>query len=993
MQHRLCTFAALRLCVSLFAIAACTAAQAELFKPEERFVGMLNDGARVHADRVVNWYDEKVQPTLAGKALFDAGNPFRWVIDQSVPLSSPPQASIEFFGGDCLPARVIDYQMPQSDTPGSSVPVLIVEPLVSVDLPGRPVSPYLRLNPEWVRRIVFERKSDGPTEFQPGTAFLHDGSQIRFRAARWGQGVVSLLTEGGVQSLLLSQIAELHMAKRDVWDVWFEQLATLLPDLNGRLIQCESSTGVRITTSTQRFRPRYYGDKNKSENWFPLLQPAWSFDPITLPFQDIRSWRFFAPESLPLTAFEADASRETPVFSAGWNWRSDRGVQNTPLQNSSVLAGWGFGVHAPTELRLALNRVVTGVRCRVGLDQSAGQGGCARARVALSSAPDNPIWQSDVLVGSTTASDSGWINIAEQSGDVSLSLVADPMFEGRPSGTDPFDIRDSLNWMEPEWRIDRAKLEEELQSRFADRIPGLQRWKLAATVPGADNPHTNESGLNIENVWDVRYPSDPSVDLTFRPAGEVMTLSRTLKVGRKQRWLAVTVHNRRAGAGRKSAQIRVNGRALLEDEIPLVNNRAVPNPLLVLVEEFAGKSIDVDVVLMTSGESPQLDWGGAHLFEQPPGIVRLLDDNGEIIEHFVDGEGELTLSTESPYHGTSSFKLTGGDALRDRLPGVNHPIREFPQLGEFRYLSFAWKVKPGGERRLPRGGVGLQIGHDGQLGIPRLPGDVRRRRAVHINALTRVRARGPRAGQVVIPDDRGAQFGYQYVAGTVDEDLLALRLDRQTTDEWKLFQRDLFAEFGAFNLTGLGLRLFEGEAAWFDQVYLYRTQDDYQWIQALKRQAQPHADPNVLAAAGHARDYGRVFSTVAPQFSVQLSGEPVLQLKEFRGRQNVVRTMPPTKDEPCMIRAPVTVPAGKKTVLRLSVSHQTDADWLLIVSVAGKELFRSNVDTNTAKEGWLDHEVDLSGYAGQTIVVNIQNRATGWHYEHGYWSRLEVVSE
>lgn len=993
-MHYSGVFASLRLCVSLFTLAVCLPVEADLFKPEERFLGMLNDGSRVNADRVVNWFDPSVNPTLAGKAIFDAGNPFRWIIDQSVSLSSPPTASIEFFGGDCLPARVIDYQLPQSDSFGSPVAVLIVDPLVSVDLPGRPVSPYLRLNPEWVRRIVFERKSGGPVAYQPGTAFLHDGSQMRFRAARWGQGVVSLLTEDGVQSLLLSQIAELHMAKRDVWDVWFEQLAGLLPDLAGRLIQCESSTGVRITTSTQRFRPQYYGDKAKTENWFPLLQPAWSFDPITIPFKDVRVWRFFAPESLPLTGFEPDASRDSPVFSAGWNWRSDRAAQGTPLKNSNILAGWGFGVHAPAELKLPLHRVVTGVRCRVGLDHSAGQGGCARARVALTSAPGNPIWQSDVLVGSGSAADTGWINLPEQPDDVALTLVADPMFTGRPSGTDPFDIRDAVDWMEPEWRIDREKLAEEVKSRLADRVPSLKQWTLAATVPGlSEGVESNEPAVALSNIWDATYPQEPKFELTFSPSIEVMTLSRTLKLRGKQRWLAVSVHNRRQDAGRTIAQVRVNGRALLQQDVPLMNNRNVPNPLLVPVDEFSGQSIDVDVVLMASAERPHLVWDGAHLFERPPGIVRLLDDNGEVIEHFSEGEGELTLSTDKPFVGESSFKLTGGDALRDRLPSVNHAIREFPQLGEFRFLSFAWKVQPSGKGAKRQGGVGLQIGHDGRLGIPRAHNEIKRRRAVHVNVLNRVRTHGPRAGQVVIPDNRGAKFGYQYLSGNVDEDLLALRLERQPPEDWVLLQRDLFAEFGAFDFTGLGLRLFAGDAAWFDQIYLYRTQEDYQWIQSLTAPPQQNVDENVLGEAVHSRDYGRLFSTVAPQFSTDKSGEPVLLLKEFRGRQNVVRTMPPTKDLPCLIVAPVSVPTGKKTVLRLSASHQNEADWLLIVSVAGKELFRSNVDANTAKDGWLDHEVDLSSYAGQTIVLKLQNRPTGWHYEHGFWSRLEVVSE
>ncbi len=996
MNDRRRAFASLRLCVILIAAAVTTPASAELFKPEERFLGMLKDGNRVNAATVVNWYDAKVQPTLAGKAVFDAGNPFRWFIDQSVSLSSPPEASIEFFGGDCLPARVVDYETRKSDGFGNPVDLLIVEPLVSVDLPGRPVSAYLRVNPEWVKRIVFQRRTGGPGSYQPGTAFLHDGSHMRFRAARWSQGVVALLTEDGVKSLLLSQIAELHMPKRDGWEVWFEQLGVLMPDLVGRLIQMESSDGVRLTTSTQRFLPQFSGDKNKSENWYPLLQPAWSYDPITIPFKRVRCWRFFAPESLPLTTFEPDASRNGPVFSSGWNWRRDRGVQNSPLKNSGLAAGWGFGVHAPTELTLPLNPVATGLRCRTGLDQSIGQGGCVRTRVELTSAPGKPIWQSAVLIGPDSAVDTGWVNIPARPEEVAVTLIADPMSEGRPAGSDPFDIRDCVDWLEPEWRIDHAKLQQEVTVRLGERVPSLRGWTLTSTVPTFDDEVSAEATmpvLDVANFWNATVPTSPSYELTFGPASNFLTLSRKLKVGRNDRWLVVSIYRREADPVPTTVQIRVNGRALLQRDVPLMNSRLIPDPMLVPIDEFQDNRVQVDVIVMGKGEKPRLNWQGARLFKNPPGIVRLFDEEEEIIERLHNGEGELTLATESHYHGEKSLKLVAGDRLNANLPGVRFPIREFPQLGEFRYFTFAWKVAPEGEGAKRQGGLGLQIGHDGELGIRRQLNETKRRRAMPVPVLDRVRQAGPQRGKRRVYDNRGVRFGYQYLAGNVDEDELALRLDRNRPEKWVLLQRDLFAEFGDFDLTGLGLRLFAGEAAWFDQIYLYRTQADYAWIRELATEPVEYADENIVGEYSKVRNFGRLISAVAPQFSTTAAGEAIQLLKEYQGRKNVLRTMPVKQNTPCILRAPVTVPAGKKTLLRLSAAHHTEADWLLIVKVADKELYRSNVDATTAKEGWLDHEVDLSSFAGQTIVLEVHNQPTAWHYEHGYWSRLEVVSQ
>ena len=103
--------------------------------------------------------------------------------------------------------------------------------------------------------------------------------------------------------------------------------------------------------------------------------------------------------------------------------------------------------------------------------------------------------------------------------------------------------------------------------------------------------------------------------------------------------------------------------------------------------------------------------------------------------------------------------------------------------------------------------------------------------------------------------------------------------------------------------------------------------------------------------------------------------------------------MPPSKEKACILKATISVRKGKKTLLKISAGRHPEGDWQLIVRAAGQELLRSMVDANTAKEGWLDQDVDLSRFAGQNIVVEVLNEATGWSYEHGYWHRLEIIEE
>ena len=258
-------------CLSAFVFVF--SANAQTFAPNERVVGMLNDGTRIQADSIKEWHDENAHPSFAGHAVFDQKRPVRWILDQSVPLPELPKAYVEMFGGDRLPCRVVDYQRSAKGTYETLGEYLIVEPLIQVDFPGQPTTPFLRISTDWLKRVVFDEKAGIPTQWLPGTVFLHDGSRITYRVVRWSSSGPSLLTDSGVKNLLYSQVAELHLPQRDEWGTYFEQLAVLSPDLASRLIQVETSNGLQLTVSKERLIAKHSGDHNKSENWYPLMPP------------------------------------------------------------------------------------------------------------------------------------------------------------------------------------------------------------------------------------------------------------------------------------------------------------------------------------------------------------------------------------------------------------------------------------------------------------------------------------------------------------------------------------------------------------------------------------------------------------------------------------------------------------------------------------------------------------------------------------------------
>jgi hypothetical protein len=974
---------------------------------------MLANGEYVHDNRVHEWHDSAAQPKLGGRAIFDAKNPFRWVIDQAVTIGPPPTALVEFYGGDALPGRIVDFKAAEYDSYEAHDEYLVVEPAIAVDRPGATRTPFLRVSTRWLKRVVFERKLGVPTEWRPGTAFLHDGSAVRFRGVRWAKGAVAVLSDDGIKTLLHSQIAELHLPEQSGWENWFEQLAVLSPDLSSRLLQIECDNGLRLTASTTRYRPAFSGDQSKPESWHPLFHPAWSLDPLTIPFPSIRVWRFFAPTELPATLLEPTATRDGVVFSSGWNWQRNRSVQETTPISGKRHVGWGFGTHAPTQLTLPLHNVVTAFRTRTGLDQSVLAGGCARASLAYAANPGAAFWRSETLIGAEKTFDSGWKNVPNAgAADAALLLTSDPLINERPRGADPFDIRDCVNWIEPEFRLDAAKLQAEVSRRRVQTLPALQAWTVAATLwlsePDTDSTSADVSNpLRVGSVWNESVPHDARFSAVASVNGPFAVFSRELRVKAKHHWLVLSIT--RPDLKQPAANelrpwdvlIRLDGRTVLQQPVPQRSGQNVAAPILVPLTGLQDRKVRCNVILFPpAGPDPAVkptdenvtladsfEWHGAELAESPPGIAVVFDEDRGFADVLSDGEGILEVATTDVSSGATALKVTGGERSNPLIRGLELPLREYPRLGEFRYLRFAWK-KPDGDL------VALSVGHDGMIGLPELAFDGPRPQAFRPATAQREFAKRSDPRRVIRSDDRGAKYGYQYDSGPLKTEQPVLRLDSRLPTDWKVHTRDLFAEFGAFTLTGIGLQSRGGGAALFDQIYLARTQADFGWIPQLNGTPPSRpADENVLAEPRQPRSLAQVVAQVAPQFALTQTDNSNLLLREFAGRQNVLRSHPQAQDKPAVFRAPLSVRAGKKTELHIGVTHHPEADWELLVRASSQDVHRQVVSKDTVKDGWLDLSVDLSRFAGQNIVLEVLNQPTGWQSEFAYWSRLEVTEQ
>lgn len=921
----------------------------------ERFIARLNDGSRIVGDEVRDWFDPTASPHLGGRHLFDQGNPARWVLDSSQPPEDHATAFVEFVGGDRLPGSVTGFRQGTESAYEHLPPHLLIEPAAELHSPDLPPSGLARVSTEWIQRVVWERR--GNVALQPSTAFLRNGGAIPFRSLRWSDGAVLLLTQEGIQTVPFADLAEVHLPRQSPWEAYYQQLAVLSPTCEARLIQLEGAGGLQATASTERFQAQHRGDRNKPEAWFQVVQPAWSLDPLWVRYRTVRVWRFFQPELVPATLITPLEARQESVFGSGWTWQTNRSVQGEQLASGGQESGWGFGVHASHELHFPLPPEVRTLRTRVGLDHSAGKGGFVRAMVFKEAQRGSPLWRSNVLVGSEQVVDTGALALNVTGADDRLVLAVDSAHDERPAGADPFDIRDMLDWLEPEFQLDLQALKASVSRSAFGRQAALSGWSV-----------TEEDWATVQTVnqWDTIDPRDPRFRAYFRSPERFVTLSRELRIGPEAEWLALVVTRLHEKTTPVRLQVGLDGRTAAEFEVPVRQGPVDPEPLLVPVSDYRGKTVAVELVVIPEGERPWLDWRAVSLLEREPGLLTLFDEKESLADVLNLGDGTVKVVGEGAYSGRAALEVTPPGAANSQIAGLHAPISEHPRLGEFRFLRFAWR-KPDGAR------IALRLAHDGRFGDQ-----------LGFGGFTAFRL-----------DDRGLQHGFGYYAGQeLPPESRGLRLDGQLPSEWRQIDRDLFGDFGRFVLTGLSLECDEGERALFDHIWLARTPQDLQKIVRLPQEEPAPAaaaDPNVLEKTVLPREYGQILSRVAPRFATEASGEGVWLVGEHQGRQNIVRTHPVDQGKPCVLRAALIPSAGQKTALKLTASHAPAGDWQLIVKANGEEIHNSLVGESTVTEGWLDLALDLSRFAGQKVLLEVHNHPNNWAGEAAYWERVEVV--
>ena len=509
----------LRILLILVAVSLCSPMEAE-DRPKRRDSGrsadsyhvLFADGSEVTGKSIDRWDDHK-STSVSGRRLFDPARPAVFLRNITRKPASPGSRVI-MANGDIVPGRLIGIEQVE-DLPGRPVCLRIMPsiPLRNGRIPraGIPISP------QYVSRIIMGAQSIGRS--RPGAVLLQDRSFVFCQAMKWTPAGLRVLTARGARTFEINELADAYLLQTDM-------IARVLDDALAPCTRRDSLIVSLTTIGGARFTFRSAMARMHEKQL--VVQPVWSFNAILLPLGDVCALSVRRHDEAPLSALPGEALAEKAFTGFVWKWRRDRSVCGGPLVSGSLIGDLGIGTHAYSAIAFSMPRGAASFAFHAGLDNRVGTGGCVRLKVCPDKVGSKPLWTSGFLRGGDKPLSVKGLNCCEAK---RLVLITEFAHKGRPSGSDPFDIRDEVNWILPTVRLDAAVVAGHYGGAVR-YFTGLSGWSLAE--PEAAKVQLSAKWDNTDDRW------EPS--LLAGASG--LTLARKIRVTYETVWLYMSAVGR-----------------------------------------------------------------------------------------------------------------------------------------------------------------------------------------------------------------------------------------------------------------------------------------------------------------------------------------------------------------------------------------------------------------------------------------------------------------
>ena len=492
-------------CRMVLAGMALLAAGAREVGAAERYVAWLADGTRVTAKALTAWPLPGNSFRLENREILDTENAARFIRDRDAwPLLKPPYLVMS--NGDVVPGALVQLE-PADGRVGlkTRVQVELESPLAPV------VGSTLSVAANRVARIVVAPHAGA---MKPGVVRLLDGRQLTARAIRWRERGLALLTAEGIVEVEFADIAEAVFPVTDQNEAVLADQAWGVEGHRAAIGRIQTKGGAALTAariSREQDSGRRRGRLSSEVLYY--VQPAWADEPLAIPEDEIAACGYRAADEVPLSCLTATTVANRRVIGPVEAWTANRSARGGMLAAGGLEADVGIAAHSYSEIAFDLPSGARSLELAVGLVAS--EGGCVRCKVMTGDGAS--LWDAGVFQGQDGVRR---MPVVDVTGVKRVVLVTDAAHDERPKGADPFDIRDSVVWLEPLVKLD-ASLSDP-KRRLATMLPEAADWEFVGD--GWQRTRVASRWNLLASTW---YPA------IVQPAGNVLSLERKLRVSRE----------------------------------------------------------------------------------------------------------------------------------------------------------------------------------------------------------------------------------------------------------------------------------------------------------------------------------------------------------------------------------------------------------------------------------------------------------------------------